>query len=54
MNNNAIIGFRGKFFFLSNFYPVPVKYKGITYQNSEAAFQIDQKRSYILCLQYRT
>lgn len=39
MNNNAIIGFRGKFFFLSNFYPVPVKYKGITYQNSEAAFQ---------------
>lgn len=31
--------FRGKYFFLSNFYEVPVTYDGITYQNNEAAFQ---------------
>lgn len=31
--------FRGKYFFLSNFYEAPVTYKGITYRNNEAAFQ---------------
>ena len=31
--------FRGKYFFLSNFYPCPVEYEGKTYQSSEAAFQ---------------
>lgn len=31
--------FRGKYFFLSNFYESPVTYKGITYRNNEAAFQ---------------
>lgn len=31
--------FKGKYFFLSNFYAVPVDYDGITYQNNEAAFQ---------------
>lgn len=31
--------FRGKYFFLSNFYDFPVTYKGVTYLNNEAAFQ---------------
>lgn len=34
-----IKGFRGKYSFLSNFYETPVTYEGITYRNSEAAFQ---------------
>lgn len=35
----SINKFRGKYFFLSNFYSATVKYNGILYQNSEAAFQ---------------
>jgi ribA/ribD-fused uncharacterized protein len=35
----SIKEFRGKYFFLSNFYEAPVTYKGLTYQNNEAAFQ---------------
>ena len=31
--------FRGPYFFLSNFYETPVKYDGLTYPYSEAAFQ---------------
>lgn len=31
--------FRGKYYFLSNFYEAPITYEGITYQNNEAAFQ---------------
>jgi ribA/ribD-fused uncharacterized protein len=31
--------FRGKNYFLSNFFPIPVIYEGIQYQNNEAAFQ---------------
>lgn len=31
--------FRGEYYFLSNFYNAPVTYEGITYKNSEAAFQ---------------
>lgn len=31
--------FRGKYYFLSNFYEVSVTWDGITYQNNEAAFQ---------------
>ena len=34
-----INSFKGKYYFLSNFYPTPVEYDGITYQNNEAAFQ---------------
>lgn len=34
-----INSFRGKYFFLSNFYSVPIVYDGISYQNNEAAFQ---------------
>lgn len=40
--------FRGKYFFLSNFYETPVTWEGITYQNNESAFQsakvIDKKK----------
>ena len=31
--------FRGEYGFLSNFWEVPVTYKGLTYGNNEAAFQ---------------
>lgn len=37
--------FRGKYFFLSNFYEVPVSYRGITYRNNEAAFQAQKVSS---------
>ena len=35
---NEIKEFRGKYFFLSNFFETPVTWQGITYQNNEAAF----------------
>lgn len=35
----VIDSFRGKYFFLSNFFEAPVIYDGITYLNNEAAFQ---------------
>lgn len=35
----VIDSFKGKYFFLSNFYESPVIYGGITYLNNEAAFQ---------------
>lgn len=31
--------FRNQYYFLSNFYNVPIEYEGITYRNNEAAFQ---------------
>ena len=31
--------FKGKYYFLSNFYSAPVTYDGLTFQNNEAAFQ---------------
>lgn len=34
-----INSFRHDYYFLSNFYDVPVMYNGITYENNEAAFQ---------------
>lgn len=36
---DKIDSFRDEYYFLSNFYEVPVEYDGITYQNNEAAFQ---------------
>ena len=48
----AICGFFGEYRFLSNFYETPVFYGGLTYQNSEAAFQAqkcigeDEKRRF--------
>lgn len=35
----AICRFRDEYLFLSNFYLAPVTYRGLTYQNNEAAFQ---------------
>lgn len=34
-----IDSFRGKYYFLSNFYHIDVEYDGIVYKNTEAAFQ---------------
>lgn len=34
-----IDNFRGKYYFLSNFYNAPVTFEGLTYLNNEAAFQ---------------
>lgn len=36
--NCMISEFRGKYYFLSNFYSSPVYYRGMTFQNAEAAF----------------
>lgn len=36
---NEINSFRGKCYFLSNFYEAKVTHDGITYLNNEAAFQ---------------
>ena len=37
--STRINAFRNEYYFLSNFYEIPVTYQGITYQNNEAAFQ---------------
>jgi len=39
-----IDSFRGKYFFLSNFFIAPVMYEGLTYQTNEAAFQAQKKK----------
>lgn len=36
---NKIDSFKGKYFFLSNFYTANVTFEGLTYLNNEAAFQ---------------
>lgn len=36
---NAINEFRGKYFFLSNFYQAPITYQNLVFENNEAAFQ---------------
>lgn len=36
---NKIAEFRGKYFFLSNFYDAKVEYNGLSFLNNEAAFQ---------------
>ena len=38
-----ISSFKDEYFFLSNFYPAQVTYDGITYQNTEAAFQAQKE-----------
>ena len=37
--------FRGKYYFLSNFYSSPVYYRGMTFRNAEAAFHAQKDRS---------
>ena len=39
----CIAEFRGKYYFLSNFYGAPVEYNGIRYTNNEAAFQAQKQ-----------
>lgn len=39
MGSETICGFFGEYRFLSNFWNAPVEYRGLTYQNNEAAFQ---------------
>ena len=39
MNDTEINEFRGEYYFLSNFYPAPVRYNGTLFKNNEAAFQ---------------
>lgn len=43
---NKIDSFKGKNYYLSNFYERPVTYDGITYKNNEAAFQAQKCISY--------
>lgn len=40
-----IDSFKGKYFFLSNFFEVPVEYEGLVYRNTEAAFQAQKTNS---------
>lgn len=37
--------FRGRYFFLSNFFEAPVVYDGISYRNNEAAFQAQKTKT---------
>lgn len=45
--------FRGKYYFLSNFYPCKVEWQGIVYENNESAFQsakcvnLEQRKNFI-------
>ncbi len=39
MRENTIHEFRNQYYFLSNFYPAPVVYRGLKFKNNEAAFQ---------------
>ena len=41
----TILLFRGKYFFLSNFYPCEVTLDGLTYTSSEAAYQAQKCRT---------
>lgn len=43
---SRINSFRDEYYFLSNFYNIPVTFDGITYQNNEAAFQAQK------CIKY--
>lgn len=48
-----INGFRGKYYFLSNFYPCKVEWEGLVYENNESAFQsakcinLEQRKSFL-------
>lgn len=37
--NTTDKGFRNEYFFLSNFFTIPITYEGITYESVESAFQ---------------
>jgi ribA/ribD-fused uncharacterized protein len=40
-----IFGFQGKYRFLSNFYPAPIRIRGVRYPTSEHAFQAQKTQS---------
>lgn len=42
---NIINEFKGKYYFLSNFYNAPVEYNGLKYLNNEAAFHAQKDLS---------
>ena len=50
----VVCQFRGEYAFLSNFFEVPIEYRGLTYQNAESAFQAqkcltdEEKREFTL------
>jgi hypothetical protein len=46
--------FTGRYFFLSNFYPTPVVYKGIRYPSSECAYQAAKSDDLQIHLLYTT
>ena len=46
--------FKGEYFFLCNFYEIPVSYNGLTYQNNEAAFQAQKTLSQELRIHFTT
>jgi len=39
--------FKGKYYFLSNFYEAPVTYNGLVFKNNEAAFQAQKTSDYL-------
>lgn len=45
VSESTIDSFRDKYDFLSNFYPCPIEYQGLWYQNAEAAFQAQKCRN---------
>ena len=44
--------FKGKYFFLSNFYMADVTYNGVTYTNNEAAFQAQKVTDISKCAEF--
>lgn len=46
-NKEKIDSFKGKYYFLSNFYNYPITYNGVTFKNAESAFQAQKNTSYI-------
>ena len=42
MDKEQITSFREEYFFLSNFYPCKITFRGLTFDNAEAAFQAEK------------
>lgn len=53
MGNEKITSFMGKNRYLSNFYPAPIEYEGIRYQNNEAAFQAQKAEDMEIRLKFK-
>jgi ribA/ribD-fused uncharacterized protein len=54
-NEEKVLGFFGKYRFLSNFYLTPIKYDGIIYPSVENAYQaaktldLEQRKQFVVC-----